>query len=74
MLVDLDIIQKTSKQNSLLCIAYLPNVLEFPGQSQQPTSCLAVLEAFKIVLEIIHVAGAYTKYKFDRDRMLVGQD
>ena len=47
-------------------------VLEFPGQSQQPTSCLAVLEAFKIVLEIIHVAGAYTKYKFDRDRMLVG--
>ena len=30
-----------------------------------------VPEAFKIVLEIIHMASAY---KSDRDRMLVGQD
>ena len=52
----------------------MPTIPEFPGQSWKLTSHPAVLEAFKIVPEIIHVASAYTKYTFDCDRIVVGQD
>jgi len=49
----------------------LPTIPEL--QSRKLTSYPAVPEAFK---EIIHVASAYTKYKykFVRDRMLVCRD
>ena len=55
-------------------LSYLPTILEFPGQSWKLTSQLAVPEVFKIVPGITHMASAYTKYKLDCDRMLMGQD
>jgi len=53
----------------------LPTIPEFLGQSRKLTSHPAVLETFKIVPEIIHVASTYyytIKYKSDHDRMLAG--
>ena len=39
----------------------------FPlGQFQKLTSCPAVSETIKIVLQIIHMAYAYTTYKADK--------
>jgi len=52
----------------------LANHPRISGQSRKLTSHPAVPEAFKIVLEIVHMASTYTKSTFDRDRMLVGQD
>jgi len=42
---------------------YIHNILaNCPGQSRKLTSCPTVLEAFKIVPEIIHMASALILY------------